>query len=56
MKYAAVRNHIGGAFVSADLPTLDVYDPAAGVILSRVPLTSGARWTGGRRRPGGLPA
>ena len=40
MKYPAVRNYFGGAFVSADLPTLDVYDPGAGAIISRVPLSS----------------
>ena len=42
MKYAEVQNCIGGAFVSPDAPTLDVYNPSSGEILSRVPL-SGAR-------------
>ena len=42
MKYAEVQNCIGGAFVSPDAPTLDVYNPSSGVIISRVPL-SGAR-------------
>ena len=42
MKYAEVQNCIGGAFVSPDVPTLDVYNPSSGEILSRVPL-SGAR-------------
>ena len=40
MKYPAVRNYLGGAFVPADLPTLDVYDPAAGAVISRVPMSS----------------
>ena len=42
MKYAAVQNCIGGAFVSPDAPLLDVYDPSVGAVISRVPL-SGAR-------------
>jgi malonate-semialdehyde dehydrogenase (acetylating)/methylmalonate-semialdehyde dehydrogenase len=41
MKYAEVQNCIGGAFVSPDAPTLDVYDPSSGAVLSRVPLSSG---------------
>ncbi|MES2178354.1 MAG: CoA-acylating methylmalonate-semialdehyde dehydrogenase [Gemmatimonadota bacterium] len=40
MKYAEVQNCIGGAFVSPDAPTLDVYNPSSGEILSRVPLSS----------------
>ena len=40
MKYAEVQNCIGGAFVSPDVPTLDVYDPSSGAVLSRVPLSS----------------
>jgi malonate-semialdehyde dehydrogenase (acetylating) / methylmalonate-semialdehyde dehydrogenase len=40
VKYPAVRNYVGGAFVSADLPTLEVYDPAAGAVISQVPLSS----------------
>ena len=40
MKYPAVRNYFGGDFVSADLPTLDVYDPSAGAVISQVPLSS----------------
>src|SRR6478736_7540185 len=40
MKYAEVQNCIGGAFVSPDAPTLDVYDPSSGAVLSRVPLSS----------------
>ncbi|MES2521428.1 MAG: CoA-acylating methylmalonate-semialdehyde dehydrogenase [Gemmatimonadota bacterium] len=41
MKYAEVRNHIGGADVLSDAPWLDVYDPSHGALLSRVPLSSG---------------
>ncbi len=41
MKYAEVRNHIGGADVRCDAPWLDVYDPSHGRLLSRVPLSSG---------------
>ena len=41
MKYAEVQNCIGGAFVSADVPTLDVYNPSSGEVLSRVPLSGG---------------
>ena len=41
MKYAEVQNCIGGAFVSPDAPTLDVYNPSSGEILSRVPLSGG---------------
>jgi len=39
MKYAEVQNCIGGAFVSPDAPTLDVFNPSSGEILSRVPLS-----------------
>ncbi|MEA3246639.1 MAG: CoA-acylating methylmalonate-semialdehyde dehydrogenase [Gemmatimonadota bacterium] len=42
MKYPSVRNYIGGAFTTADLPEIDVFDPGAGVVISRVPL-SGVR-------------
>lgn len=42
MKYPAIRNYIGGAFAAADLPGLDVFDPSAGVVISRVPM-SGVR-------------
>jgi malonate-semialdehyde dehydrogenase (acetylating)/methylmalonate-semialdehyde dehydrogenase len=40
MKYPAVRNYLNGAFVAAELPTLDVYDPSQGRVISRVPLSS----------------
>lgn len=39
MKYPAIRNYIGGAFAGADLPSLDVFDPSAGTIISRVPMS-----------------
>ena len=40
MKYAEVQNCIGGAFVSPDAPTLEVYNPSSGEMISRVPLSS----------------
>ncbi len=40
LKYPEIRNYIGGAFVDADLPLLDVYDPSSGSVISRVPLSS----------------
>ena len=40
MKYAEIRNYVGDGFVSADLPTLDAYDPRHGRVISRVPLSS----------------
>jgi malonate-semialdehyde dehydrogenase (acetylating)/methylmalonate-semialdehyde dehydrogenase len=42
MKYPSVRNYIGGAFATASLPEIDVFDPGAGVVISRVPM-SGVR-------------
>ena len=42
MKYPQIRNYIGGAFATADLPAVDVFDPSAGVVISRVPM-SGVR-------------
>ena len=42
MKYPEIRNYIGGAFATADLPGIDVFDPSAGVVISRVPM-SGVR-------------
>ena len=39
-KYPDVRNYIGGAFVAVDTPRLlDVYNPADGSVLARVPLS-----------------
>ncbi|MBV9879615.1 MAG: CoA-acylating methylmalonate-semialdehyde dehydrogenase [Gemmatirosa sp.] len=40
MKYPALRNHVGGAFVADELPLLDVYDPSHGTVISRVPLSA----------------
>jgi malonate-semialdehyde dehydrogenase (acetylating)/methylmalonate-semialdehyde dehydrogenase len=42
MKYPAIRNYIGGSFATTDLPGIDVFDPSAGVVISRVPM-SGVR-------------
>jgi malonate-semialdehyde dehydrogenase (acetylating)/methylmalonate-semialdehyde dehydrogenase len=39
MKYEAVRNYIGGAFATAELPGIDVFDPSAGIVISRVPMS-----------------
>ena len=39
MKYAPVRNYIGGAFAATKLPEIDVFDPTAGVVISRVPMS-----------------
>ena len=40
MKYPEVRNYVGGSFVTADRPLLDVYDPSSGAVISRVPLSA----------------
>src|SRR5688500_11438449 len=40
MKYPQVRNYVGGSFVTADRPLLDVYDPSSGAVISRVPLSA----------------
>src|SRR5438477_12084614 len=39
LKYPEIRNYLGGAFVDAHLPLLDVYDPSLGSVISRVPLS-----------------
>src|SRR5512143_1540481 len=39
LKYPQVRNYLGGSFVDAHLPLLDVYDPSLGSVISRVPLS-----------------
>jgi len=39
MKYATVRNFIGGRFVETPLESLDVASPVDGTLLSRVPLS-----------------
>ena len=40
MKYAELQNYVGGGFVSAQVPLLDVYNPASGDVISRVPLSA----------------
>src|SRR5919109_1778204 len=40
MKYPEVRNWVGGSFVTAPRPLLDVYDPSSGTVISRVPLSA----------------
>jgi malonate-semialdehyde dehydrogenase (acetylating)/methylmalonate-semialdehyde dehydrogenase len=41
LKYPEIRNYVGGTFVDAELPLLDVYDPSNGRVISRVPLSAG---------------
>ena len=44
-KYPEVRNYVGGKFVDADVPHLDVFDPSSGDVISRVPLSAArGRW------------
>jgi malonate-semialdehyde dehydrogenase (acetylating) / methylmalonate-semialdehyde dehydrogenase len=40
MKYPDVRNYLGDGFVTVDVPTLDVFDPASGEAIARVPMSS----------------
>jgi len=42
MKYAELRNYVGGDFVAspASRPFLDVHDPSSGDVISRVPLSA----------------
>src|SRR5919109_1094119 len=40
MKSPEVRNWVGGTFVAAARPLLDVYDPSSGTVISRVPLSA----------------
>src|SRR5918992_2315849 len=40
MKYPEVRNWVGGSFVTAPRPLLDVFDPSSGTVISRVPLSA----------------
>ena len=40
MKYAEVRNYVGGDFVDTDQEYIDVHDPSDGTVISRVPLSS----------------
>src|SRR6476620_9216925 len=43
MKYAELRNYVGGDFVApAGRPFLDVYDPSSGNVISKVPLSESA--------------
>ena len=42
MKYPAVRNYVGGQFVTGTHPLLDVYSPGDGSVIAKVPLSSGA--------------
>lgn len=43
MKYSALRNYVGGAYVApATRPLLDVYNPSSGAIISKVPLSGAA--------------
>jgi malonate-semialdehyde dehydrogenase (acetylating)/methylmalonate-semialdehyde dehydrogenase len=42
MKYAELQNYVGGRFVPADRPFLDVYNPSSGDIISRVPMSAAA--------------
>ena len=40
MKYAEVRNYVGGRFVAGDHRFQDVYNPGDGSVISKVPLSS----------------
>jgi len=40
MKYDELQNYVGGRFVPADRPFLDVYNPSSGDVISRVPLSA----------------
>ena len=40
MKYPPVPNYLSGSFVAGELPTLEVYDPSEGSVISEVPLSS----------------
>jgi malonate-semialdehyde dehydrogenase (acetylating)/methylmalonate-semialdehyde dehydrogenase len=43
MKYAELRNYVGGNFVApTGRPFLDVYDPSSGNVISKVPLSESA--------------
>ncbi|HEX8321993.1 CoA-acylating methylmalonate-semialdehyde dehydrogenase [Longimicrobium sp.] len=42
LKYADVRNYVGGQFVPGDGPLLDVLNPGDGGVIARVPLSSSA--------------
>lgn len=40
MKYAQVRNYLGGSFVGTDRPLLEVHNPSDGSVICRVPLST----------------
>jgi len=40
LRYPTVRNYVGGEFVEGDGELLDVFNPADGSVISRVPLSS----------------
>ncbi|HEY8166505.1 MAG TPA: CoA-acylating methylmalonate-semialdehyde dehydrogenase [Gemmatimonadaceae bacterium] len=40
MKYPEVMNYVGGSFIAGGHSFLDVYNPAEGTVISRVPLSS----------------
>jgi malonate-semialdehyde dehydrogenase (acetylating)/methylmalonate-semialdehyde dehydrogenase len=40
MKYGELQNYVGGRFVPADRPFLDVYSPSSGDVISRVPMSA----------------
>jgi malonate-semialdehyde dehydrogenase (acetylating)/methylmalonate-semialdehyde dehydrogenase len=42
MKYAELRNYVGGEYVATNRPLLDVHDPSNGALISRVPLSVAA--------------
>src|SRR5580765_3096957 len=42
MKYAELRNYVGGDFVATPGPRLDVYNPSSGDVISQVPLSASA--------------
>src|SRR5947199_3822533 len=42
MKYADLRNYVGGDFVATPRPLLEVYNPSSGDVISKVPLSATA--------------
>src|SRR3954469_1036486 len=40
MKYAELRNYVGGDFVATNRPLLDVHNPSSGDVISKVPLSA----------------
>ena len=40
MRYADVQNHVGGAYLSPDVPVAEVHDPSSGAVIARMPLSS----------------